>query len=116
MKETTLIYLHRPHQTLMLLRNKKKDDLNSGKWIGIGGKLEAGESPYEGAKRETYEETHYIMHSARFVGTVLFIDLTRKKKKKMYVYTSEDFSGEMHVWHYNVPLLMVIPQVWSSTF
>lgn len=96
MKETTLIYLHRPHQTLMLLRNKKKDDLNSGKWIGIGGKLEAGESPYEGAKRETYEETHYIMHSARFVGTVLFIDLTRHYEEKMYVYTSEDFSGEMH--------------------
>lgn len=31
----------------MLNRNKKKNDLNEGKWIGIGGKFEGNESPEE---------------------------------------------------------------------
>lgn len=94
MQLTSLIYLQKEHQTLFLLRNKKKDDINSGKWIGIGGKLEAGETVLDCAKRETYEETHYTMHSARFVGTVTFCDVKNHYEEMMFLFTSEDFSGE----------------------
>ena len=45
MRETTLCYLEQDGRYLMLYRNVKKNDPNAGKWIGLGGKLEAGETP-----------------------------------------------------------------------
>ena len=41
---TTMCYIQRNQQTLLLHRIKKKNDINGGKWIGVGGKFEAGES------------------------------------------------------------------------
>lgn len=37
---TTCVYLMRDEQWLMLYRNQKKNDVNTGKWIGVGGKKE----------------------------------------------------------------------------
>lgn len=37
---TTCCYLKKDGKTLLLHRTKKKNDINEGKWIGIGGKLE----------------------------------------------------------------------------
>jgi 8-oxo-dGTP diphosphatase len=90
---TTQVYLRRDHQTLMLYRNKKKNDLNEGKYIGVGGKKCFGETPYECAVRETYEETHYQIHSAKLVGIVTFCD--DDYEEMMFIYTSDDFSGTM---------------------
>lgn len=56
MKKTTLCYIERDNQYLMLYRNKKENDPNEGKWIGIGGKLEANESIEECLLREVKEE------------------------------------------------------------
>ena len=44
---STLCYLKQEDRYLMLHRVKKKHDINQDQWIGIGGKLEAGESPEE---------------------------------------------------------------------
>lgn len=41
----------------MLYRNKKKNDINAGKYIGVGGHVEDGESPDECIVREVFEET-----------------------------------------------------------
>ena len=41
----------------MLHRIKKKNDINEGKWIGVGGHAENGESPEECLLREVKEET-----------------------------------------------------------
>ena len=57
MKETTLCYIKENDKVLMLYRNRKEQDMNQGKWIGVGGKLEPGESPEECLIREVYEET-----------------------------------------------------------
>ena len=54
---TTIAYLKKDGKTLLLHRIKKKKDINEGKWIGVGGKLEPGESPDECVKREILEET-----------------------------------------------------------
>ena len=59
MIESTLCYLEQDGKYLMLYRNKKKQDPNAGKWIGVGGKLEAGETPEECVVREVREETGY---------------------------------------------------------
>lgn len=42
---TTLCYLEKDGQYLMLHRISKKNDVNKGKWIGVGGHFEEGESP-----------------------------------------------------------------------
>lgn len=57
MRETTLCYIEKDGKYLMLYRNKKKNDASEGKWIGIGGKLEPGETADECILREVYEET-----------------------------------------------------------
>ena len=42
MYASTLCYLERDGRYLMLLRNKKPNDMNEGKWVGVGGKFEEG--------------------------------------------------------------------------
>ena len=61
MKNTTLCYIKQNDKYLMLHRTKKSDDLNEGKWIGIGGHMEDGESPEECVVREVREETGLVL-------------------------------------------------------
>lgn len=68
MKLTTLCYIKREGAYLMLYRNKKKDDPNGGKWIGVGGHFEEGESPDECLCREVAEETGLKLTSCRRAG------------------------------------------------
>lgn len=91
---TTLCYMKRGGHTLMLYRNKKKDDVNAGKWIGVGGKLEPGEHPDEAVLREIEEETGYRARHCDFRGIILFC-YNDNPPESMYLYTTEDFSGEM---------------------
>lgn len=73
MKITTLCYISCADRTLMLHRTKKKNDENEGKWVGIGGKFEAGESPEECLLREVYEETGIVLEEYLFRGIVTFV-------------------------------------------
>ncbi|MBQ8934984.1 MAG: NUDIX domain-containing protein, partial [Oscillospiraceae bacterium] len=72
MKNTTLCYIQRGDQYLMLHRIKKKNDLNEGKWIGVGGKCEEDESPEECLLRECREETGLTLLDCRYRGGVHF--------------------------------------------
>lgn len=92
---TTLCYLERDGKYLMLLRNRKKKDINKGKWIGVGGKFEQGESPEECARREVFEETGYILGEAHFRGIVTFVT-PQGMDEYMCLFTSGDFTGEEH--------------------
>ena len=73
MKQTTLCYLDRDDQYLMLHRVKKKNDASHDKWIGIGGKCEADESPDECMLREVKEETGLDIQNWQYRGIVTFI-------------------------------------------
>ena len=77
MQNTTLCYITRQgaegEEYLMLYRNKKKNDLNEGKWIGVGGKFEEGESPEECLVREVMEETGLILTEYTMRGIVTFV-------------------------------------------
>ena len=69
---TTLCYIEQDEAYLMLHRIKKKEDINQGKWIGVGGHFEQGESPEECLLREVKEETGFILTSYIFRGIVTF--------------------------------------------
>ena len=73
MLQTTLCYLEKDGQYLMLHRVKKKNDLNHDKWIGVGGKFEEGESPEDCLLREVGEETGLTLTDYRFRGLVTFV-------------------------------------------
>lgn len=72
MLQTTLCYLFQEDNCLLLHRNKKKEDQNQGKWVGIGGKLEENESPHEGILREFQEETGLTLVDYRYRGHITF--------------------------------------------
>lgn len=94
MTETTLCYIEKDGKYLMIYRNKKKNDANSGKYIGIGGHLENGETPHQCAVREVKEETGLTLKSLEYRGIVNFIS-DIYESEIMYLFTSTDFEGEL---------------------
>ena len=93
MDYTVLCYLKKDSQYLFMLRNKEKNDLNEGKWIGIGGHIEPGETKEEALIREVKEETGFTIKSFSYRGEILFIN--NDYQEIMYIFTSDDFIGEM---------------------
>ena len=68
MKLTTLCYIENDDSYLMMYRNKKNKDQSQGKWLGVGGKLEEGESPEECVLREVFEETGARASIIKYIG------------------------------------------------
>lgn len=91
MLQTTLCYLDENGKTLMLHRVKKKNDVNHDKWIGIGGKLEHGESPEECMIREFKEETGLILTRWAYRGLVTFVSDTWCEY--MHLFTATGYEG-----------------------
>ena len=94
MKLTTLCYIERDGCYLMLHRTKKQNDENHDKWIGVGGKLEEGESPEECLLREVLEETGLTLLRYRFRGIVTFVS-DEWGTEYMHLYTADRFTGEL---------------------
>ena len=95
MLNTTLCYVLRGDEVLMLHRVKKKHDLNKDKWIGIGGKFEDQESPDECLLREAREETGLTLTSYRCRGVVTFLTENPQEGEYMYLFTADGFEGNM---------------------
>ena len=92
MKNTTLCYLEKDGQYLMLHRIKKENDENKDKWIGIGGKFEDKESPEDCVLREVQEETGLTLTDYRYCGIVTFVsDLW--PTEYMHLFHAEGFTG-----------------------
>ena len=94
MINTTLCYITRGDEVLMLHRVKKKNDMNQDKWIGIGGKFEGEESPDECLLREAREETGLTLTSWRCRGVVTFLS-DEYEGEFMYLFTADGFEGEL---------------------
>lgn len=94
MLNTTLCYILRGGQCLMLHRVKKQNDGNAGKWIGIGGKFEDRESPEDCLLREVREETGLTLTRYRYRGIVTFIS-DRWPTEYMHLFTADGFTGEL---------------------
>lgn len=94
MEGTTLCYIEKDGKYLMLYRNKKENDINSGKYLGVGGHMEKSESPGECLLREVKEETGLSLTSYKMRGVITFVygeDLV----EHMFLYTADAFTGEL---------------------
>ena len=89
---STLCYLERGEEYLMLHRVKKKNDANHDKWIGVGGKFEEGESPEECILRETREETGLTLTDYRYRGLVTFVS-DQWPTEYMHLFTAAGWEG-----------------------
>lgn len=95
MINTTLCYITRGNDVLMLHRIKKEHDVNKDKWIGIGGKFEEGESPDECLLREALEETGLTLTNWKCRGIVTFLTNEPYDGEYMYLFTAHGFTGSL---------------------
>ncbi|MED9946861.1 MAG: 8-oxo-dGTP diphosphatase [Peptacetobacter hiranonis] len=92
---TTICYIEKDGKTLMLYRNKKKNDVHEGKYVGIGGKFEFGETPEECIIREIKEETGLTVNSLRYHGLISFPKFANDDNWYMFIFSCRDFEGEV---------------------
>ncbi len=97
MKLATLCYVidKKKNRTLMLHRVKKVNDVHEGKWNGLGGKLEIGESPEECVIREIKEESGLTISDPRLHGFITFPLFDGVDDWYVFVFTAENYSGEI---------------------
>ena len=91
---TTLCYIEKDGCYLMMHRIKKEKDVNQGKWIGVGGHFEPGESPEECLLRETKEETGLTLTSYQYRALVTFVS-GNGVTEYMSLFTADGFEGEL---------------------
>lgn len=94
MELTTLCYLEENERYLMLHRIKKKEDINQGKWIGVGGHFEFQESPEECICREVLEETGLTLIDYQYRGLVTFV-YNDHEAEYMSLFTATKWSGSL---------------------
>ncbi len=63
-----LVYVEVGNKVLMIHRRDRDGDIHSGKWNGLGGKMELGESALQAARRELFEESGIDLPDDRFVA------------------------------------------------
>ncbi len=95
MKLATLCYIQKDGKTLMLYRNKKENDYHEGKWNGLGGKFEPGESPEECAVREIEEESGLIVKNIKMKGFITFPMFDGKEDWYVFAFVIDKFESEL---------------------
>jgi 8-oxo-dGTP diphosphatase len=94
MELTTICYIEKDDNYLMLHRTIKENDINKDKWIGVGGHFEQGESPEDCLIREVKEETGLTLTSYRFRGIVTFVS-DSGAIIYMCLYTADGYEGKI---------------------
>ena len=94
MKNSTLCYIYKDDECLMLHRTKKENDQSHDKWLGIGGKFEDKESPEDCALREIKEETGLTVTDYRYRGIVTFVS-DEWDPEYLHLFTADGFTGHI---------------------
>jgi len=95
MKLATLCYLKHTGKTLMIHRIKKADDMHHGKWNGLGGKFEPGETPEECVIREVREESGLTILDPTLKGFLTFPLFSKNEDWYAFVFVATQFEGEL---------------------
>jgi 8-oxo-dGTP diphosphatase len=92
-KLATLCYLRQDGQTLMIHRVKREGDIHQGKWNGLGGKFEPGESPEECVIREVQEEAGLQIFNPILKGFLSFPAFANDEDWYAFVFVADEFDG-----------------------
>jgi 8-oxo-dGTP diphosphatase len=95
MKLATLCYIRKDHKTLMVHRIKKENDMHAGKWNGLGGKLEPGETPEDCAIREIREESGLEAKHMVLKGLLTFPLFAKNEDWYAFVFVVDQVEGEL---------------------
>lgn len=95
MKLSTMCYITKNNKTLMLYRNKKENDVHEGKYVGLGGKIEKGETPEECIVREVKEESGLNIKNPMLKGVLTFPSFKDDEDWYVFLYTARDFDGQI---------------------
>ena len=95
MKVATLCYIRQAGKTLMVHRVKKENDMHAGKWNGLGGKLEPGETPEECAAREIREESGLVIANPLLKGILTFPTFDGDEDWYAFVFLVREFQGHL---------------------
>ena len=68
--------------------------MHAGKWNGLGGKFEPGESPEECVIREVREESGLEIRNPRMNGLLIFPNF-KGDDWYVFVFTAREFEGEL---------------------
>jgi len=91
----TLCYAKKDGRTLMIHRTKKLNDEHKGKWNGLGGKLEAGETHEECVIREMKEESGLDIKKPSLRGIITFPEFANGRDWYVFVFIVTEFEGEL---------------------
>jgi len=91
----TLCYVRKNEKTLMIHRNKRKGDFHLGKYNGLGGKLEAGESPEDCVIREVKEESGLNIQDPELKGIITFPKFDLVNDWYVFLFVAQNFTGEL---------------------
>lgn len=95
MKMATLCYIRNEKSILLLHRNKKENDVHAGKYNGLGGKFEAGETPEDCARREVFEESGLVVEDLDLRGILTFPKFAKGEDWYVFVYVIDKFNGDL---------------------
>ena len=95
MKIATLCYCRKQGKTLMIHRIKKKNDMHEGKWNGLGGKLEPGETPEECVVREVREESGLLIKNPLLKGLLTFPAFNGFDDWYVFMFVATEFEGDL---------------------
>ena len=91
----TLCYIQNKTKTLMLHRIKKKNDIHQGKWNGLGGKLEAGETPEDCVVREVFEESGLKIKDPDLRAILTFPKFDGQNDWIVFLFVAKKFLGDL---------------------
>src|SRR5262245_25591104 len=79
-----------------LLLKKATRGVSTGKWNAPGGKVEAGESPEDGARREVAEETGLVVRDLFYHGMIRYrMGSGRPREIAVHLFSAREHQGRL---------------------
>jgi mutator protein MutT len=93
MKQLTLLFLQRNEQVLLAM---KKRGFGAGRWNGVGGKLDEGETVEQALLRECQEEIEVTPTKYERMAEIIFHEQHEGAKNtlRVHVFTCSEWNGE----------------------
>ena len=84
------------HEGKLLLQRKRRGRFGEGRWNGPGGKLNLGESPEDGCRREVFEETGVRLGKLVYHGVLRhFFGEVEEPDWAVHIFSTTEINGDI---------------------